>query len=81
MNLQIHDDGTVEVRLSKRNLDTLVGLFFMACRQEAVPAIHRRTATGMLTVIVEPDIVHYARPEGGPGSDPLIEAALAAEEN
>jgi hypothetical protein len=79
MNIRMTDDG-YEVRLSKRNLDTLVGLFAMAEVQEAVPALHRITGAGFLTVIVEPDIVHYDRPEGGPGTDPTIEAALAAEE-
>lgn len=67
----------VEVTLSKRNLDTLVGLYALYEQGEAVPVLHRRTDEGFLSVIVEPDETHYAeRPEGGPGSDPDIERAL-----
>lgn len=66
-----------EVVLSKRNLDTLVGLYEMFEGGEGLPALHRRTKDGLLTVRVEPDEIHYDRPEGPPGTDPVIEAVLA----
>lgn len=85
MDVRVVTDGdgpedfvvNVDVVLSERNLKTLSGLWEMAKRGEAVPSIHRHTQNGFLTVRVEPDEVHYDRPEGGPGQDPIFDRALA----
>jgi hypothetical protein len=79
VNIQPNPDGTgYLVTLSARNLQTLQGLYQLALQQEAVPAISRWTENGHLTVLIEPDVVHYDRPEGGPGEDSVILAGLDA---
>jgi hypothetical protein len=47
------------VTLSERNLEELMRLWTLAQLGEAVPALHRRTPQGLLTVLVEDNHTHY----------------------
>lgn len=64
----------VEVVLSKRNLDTLVGLYQLYEAGEGLPALHRNVGGLMVSVIVQPDEIHYQDRE--PGVDSIILKAL-----
>lgn len=78
MDIKADTSGGFVVTLSERNLRTLQGLYQLSLQQEAVPAIHRLTPAGYLTVMIEPDVLHYGDRE--PGEDSVIAAVLDAAE-
>lgn len=64
MDLRANEDidgkSYFQVKLSKRNLDTLVALYGQYLEQRALPVIQRRLENGdHLVLIIEPDEVHY----------------------